>query len=104
MYPHRIDIFDEADGYLLILCVSNNFQLQLLPAENRFLDQDLADKAYSQSSCGDGPQFVYIVDESSAGSAHRVSGTNYDRVAKIFGDLLSLLNTERRRALGHFNA
>ena len=33
---HRIDIFDEADGNHIALCVADNLQLKLFPAENGF--------------------------------------------------------------------
>ena len=58
-----IDVLDEADGDLLALGVADDLQLQLLPAEDGFLDQDLSDEAGGQSPAGDGPQFLDVVDQ-----------------------------------------
>ena len=45
MDAHGIHVFDETDGDHLVFGVTDDFQLQLLPAEHRFLDEDLADHA-----------------------------------------------------------
>ena len=45
VHAHRIDVLDEADGDHLVLGVAHDLELQLLPAEHGFLDQDLADQA-----------------------------------------------------------
>ena len=45
MDAHRIHVFDETDGDQLVFGVADDLQLQLLPAEHRFFDQDLADEA-----------------------------------------------------------
>ena len=45
MYAKRIDIFDKADGNHVIFFVTDNFQLQLLPAQDGFFYKNLSHKA-----------------------------------------------------------
>ena len=42
VHAHGVDVLDEADGDHLVLGVADDLQLQLLPAQHRLLDQDLA--------------------------------------------------------------
>jgi hypothetical protein len=45
MHAHGVDVLDEADGDHLVLGVADDLQLQLFPAQHRFLDEDLVDQA-----------------------------------------------------------
>ena len=41
VHTHGIHVFDKADRDHLVLGIAHDFQFQLLPAENRFLYQNL---------------------------------------------------------------
>ena len=101
---HGVDVFDEADGDHLVLGVPDDLQLQLLPAQDRFLDEDLADEAGGDAAAGHDPQFLDVVDEAAAGAAHGVGRADHDRVAEGGGDLLRLLDGVGRLALRHVDA
>ena len=72
MHAHGVHVLDEADGDHLVLGVADDLQLQLLPAEHRFLDQDLADQAGGEAAAGDHAQLLDVVDQAAAGAAHGV--------------------------------
>ena len=44
MNSHGVNILDEADGYSLILGITNNLELQLLPPQHRLLYEYLANE------------------------------------------------------------
>ena len=101
MHAHGIHVFDEADGDHLVFGVADDFQLQFLPAEHRFLDEDLADHAGGQAAAGDHAELLDVVDETAARAAHGVGRSNDDGIADFGGDLFGLLDAERRCALRH---
>ena len=46
---HRVDVLDEADGDHIAVRVTDNLQLQFLPAQDRFLYQNLSHEAGLQA-------------------------------------------------------
>ena len=83
MYSQGIDILDKADGYHLALAVPDDLQLQLLPAQNRLLDEHLADHAGLDTAAYDYFQLGFIVNQSAAGAAHGKCRTDDYRVMKL---------------------
>ncbi len=104
MHAHGVDVLDEADRDHLVLRVADDLELELLPAENGLLDQDLADEAGGEAAGGDDPQLLDVVDQPAAGAAHRVGRADDDRVAEVGGDLLGLLDAVGGRAARHLDA
>ena len=104
MHAHGVDVLDEADGDHLVLGVADDLELQLLPAQHRFLDQDLADQAGGEPAAGDDAQLLDVVDQPAAGAAHGVGRADDHRVAQLRGDLLGLLDAVGRLALRHVDA
>ena len=45
VYAHRVDVLDRADDHLVVRVVTHDLELVLLPALDRLLDEDLADRA-----------------------------------------------------------
>jgi hypothetical protein len=103
VHAHRVDVLDEADGDHVTGGVANDLELELLPAEHRLLDEDLADPARLQSACRDGTQVLDVVDEPAAGAAHRVGRTDDHRVPEPCGDLLGSLDGRDRGREGHLD-
>ncbi len=81
MYPKRVDIFDKADGYHVAFTVTDHFQLQLFPAQDGFLHQDLAYQAGLKASGADCFQLFLIIYQAASRAAHSVGGTEHYRVA-----------------------
>ena len=53
MDSHGVDIFDKANRYHLVFSISNHFQFEFLPTQDRFFNQDLIDKTRRQTAGGD---------------------------------------------------
>ena len=46
--PHRIEVLDRADHDRVVMAVAHQLELELVPAEERLLDEHLADRALGQ--------------------------------------------------------
>ncbi len=44
VHAHRVDVLDRADDDAVVVAVAHDLELELLPAGDRLLDQDLADR------------------------------------------------------------
>ena len=53
MNTYRVDVLDEAHGNHVVLRIADNLQLQLLPAEDGFLNQNLSYHTCLKSSGAD---------------------------------------------------
>ena len=53
MHAKRVNIFNEAYGNHVILCITDDFQLQLFPSKNGLFYQNLTHEARLQTSCAD---------------------------------------------------
>ncbi len=104
MDAHGVDVLDEADGDLLVLRIPDDLELELLPADHRFLHQELADEAGRQTSVGHGAEFLDVVDQAAARSSHGVRGADDHRVAEVRGNLLRLFHCVGELAPGHVDA
>ena len=91
MYSEGIDILDEADCDHLSLSIADNLELELFPAEDRLLNKHLSNEAGLDTTLADNLKFFCIINESAAGTAHRVSGTQNNGVSESVGDLKRLL-------------
>ena len=100
----RVYVFNEADRDHVVVLVADDLQLQLLPAEDGFFDQDLMDQGGGKSAFADRLQFFFIIDEAAAGAAHGVGRTEDDRVAEVLRDLQGLLHGVGDLAAGHADA
>ncbi len=71
MHPHRVDILDRADDDAVVVFVAHDFELVLLPAEHRFLDQHLTHRRGAQAAADDFLEFFRVVGDAAAGAAQR---------------------------------
>ena len=104
MDPHRVDVFDEADGDLVALFVADDFEFELLPAEDALFDQHLADQRGGEATGDHFTQLLDIVDDAAAGAAHGVGGAEDHRIAEFGGDLLRLFDRVARFGFRHGDA
>ena len=103
MYAHGIHVLYEADGDHMILGVPDHLQLQLLPAGDRLLDQDLADQAGGNSPADHRPQLFSVIDQTASCSTHGVGRPDDDRVTQLQGHLFRILQSVDRSALGNLD-
>ena len=99
-----VDVLDEADGDHLAGGVADDLELELLPSEERLLDEDLMDEGGLESACGDGSEFLDVVAEAAAGAAHGVGGSDDDGEADFLGDGLGALDGVCDLAACHVDA
>ena len=93
MHAHSINILYKAHCDHLILRISNNLKLQLFPSEDRFLDKDLPDKTKRKSSADDSTEFLDIINQTTACSAHCISRAYNTGQADILKRFFSFLKT-----------
>ena len=84
--------------------IANHFQLQFLPAQDGFLDKDLADQRGLQPPSGYSPKLLDVIDQSAAGTAHRVGRTQNNRIAELFSNGFGIFNAVCDFASGHLYA
>ena len=104
MHAQGVDILNEADGDHLTLGVPDHFQLQLFPAQNRFLHQDLAHQRGLQAPGADGFQLLRVVDQAAAGAAHGIGGTQHHGIAQVVRNLQGLVHRIGHLTAGHLDA
>ena len=101
---HGVDVLDETHGDHLVLGVADHFELQLLPAQHRFLHQHLAHQARSDAPLHDHLQLFPVVDEAAAGPAHGVRGADDHRIAEPCCDRDCFIHRVADLAAGHVDA
>ena len=101
MDAHGIHVFDEADGDLVALLVPDHFELQLFPADDALLDEDLPDEAGGQTPGDDLAELFHVVDDAAAGAAHGVGRTQDHGISQFRGDLFRLFHGVAGLGFGH---
>jgi len=74
VHPHRIEVLDRAHDDAVVLAVAHHLHLELLPAEERLLDQELVRRAHREPPLADLVELVLVVGDPAAGSAERERG------------------------------
>ena len=100
-----VDVLDEADRDHLVLRVADDLDLELLPVEDRLLDEALVRERGVEAAGADRAQLLDVVAEAAAGAAHRVGGADHDREADLLlHKPLGLLDRVDDAALGRLDA
>ena len=71
---HRIEVLDRADDHHVVGAVAHDFELELVPAAHRFLDEHLADRRLRDPALHLPPQLLRRVGEAAAVAAERERG------------------------------
>ncbi len=103
MDAHGIDILDKAHRYHFVARIPYNFELEFLPANDRFLDENLIYNACRETPSCNGPELFDIVDQTAAGPSHGVCRPDHDRITESLCNLLGILNTVHGFAFWHLN-
>ena len=78
---HRVQVLHGADGDDVAHGVPHGLELDLLPAEDGLLHQDLGDGRRVQTGAGDDLQLLGVVGRAAAGAAQSESWPDDDRIA-----------------------
>jgi hypothetical protein len=91
MDTQRVKVLHVADSDTVVSGVTDDFVLDLLPALEGLLDQDLGSK--SQGTRSQILQLLRVLSETGTQTSESVSRTDNDRVANCFSGLQSLVNS-----------
>ena len=92
MDAHRIKVFDRANDHTVVGTVTHDLHLEFLPAEQGFLDQNLADRREVEPTAADFIEFLAVVGNASSRTAQSKGGANDERESSNFStDLAGLL-------------
>ncbi|OQA55575.1 MAG: hypothetical protein BWY42_01421 [Candidatus Omnitrophica bacterium ADurb.Bin277] len=97
--PHGIYVFDKTNRDFLIFRITHHFKLQFLPTDHRLFNEYLPRDAEGQSPQGNHPKVFDVIRDPAAGTSHRVSRTDHDRISDLLSDRLAFLNGTRGRRL-----
>ena len=103
MHAHGVDVFDEADRDHLVLRVANHFQLQLFPAADGFLYQNLAHHAGLQAAGADHLQLFGGLHKAAARTAHRIGGAQNNGITQFIRNFQCLFHRVGDLAAGHLD-
>ena len=92
---HRIQVLHAADRDAVVRAVPHHLVLELLPAEDGFLHEDLFDPRIGQAKPHDSVEFRGIVRHAAPAASERVRGSDDHRVSGFLDE------RGRRRGVGH---
>ncbi len=102
MNAHGVQVFDGADDNAVIVAVAHDFHFELLPANERFLDEDFGCRGKLQSAPGEFIEFLAVVGDSSAGAAESEGRADNEReTPDLLLDLPRFFRGVSRAAVGH---
>ncbi len=88
---HGVEVFDRADNHDVVVLVAHDLQLEFLPSQNRFFDEDFGGDAGLESARGDVAQLIHVLSRAAAGAAEGEAGANDDGEADFFGGFFRFL-------------
>jgi hypothetical protein len=68
---HRVEVLDRADDDDIVVQIADHLELELVPATDRLLDEDLGDGALAEAPFDDRAELRLGVGETAAVSAER---------------------------------
>ena len=104
VHAHGVEVLDRADHDSVAHGVAHDLHLDLLPALDALLDEDLALGRERKSLAGDAEKVVVVVGHAAAGAAEREGGTDHHGISEVVGDALALLEGVRHVGLGDLEA
>ena len=104
MHPQGVDVLNKAYSDHVVVRIPYDLQFQLLPAQDRFLHQDLPYQAGLQPPGTDYLQFLPVIDQPAPCAAHGIGRPQHHRVAKLFGNGKGFRDRIGNLASSHLNA
>ena len=87
VHAHGIEIFDGADDDGVVGLIAHHLQLEFLPAEHAFFDQDFVHRRKIEAAFQNFFQLLAIVGDAAAGAAHGEAGAQNHGIADARGEL-----------------
>ena len=92
MDTNRVEVFHRADGDDIVLSVTDDLELDFLPAGDTLFNQNLGNRGETQTVCCDIPQLSFVLSDTAAGTTQRKCRTNDNRVVDNFCKIDRILN------------
>ena len=89
---HGVDVLDGADDDHVVRVVAHDLELELVPADDGLLEQDLRDRAEREPLLADADEALGVVGDAAAGAAERVRRADDERQAELLAGGLGLLH------------
>ena len=99
MDTNRVKILHTADGNAVIVSVTNDLELDLLPSRDTALDEHLPDHGVVQALNNDGDELFLVLRNAAARTAHGIGRADDDRVADRVGKVHSSVDILDNQAL-----
>ena len=90
VHAHGVEVLDGADDDAVVRRVAHDLELELLPAGDRLLHQDLPDRAGRQALAGELAEVGGILGDARSLAAEDEARAHHDGEADLLGDLLGL--------------
>jgi hypothetical protein len=84
---HRVEVLDRADDDAVAGGVAHHFELVLLPAVQRALDEDLANRAAAEPARNEALELGSVARDPAAGAAERERRTDDRRQRQVGREL-----------------
>ena len=104
VHAHRVNVLDRANDDHVVVAVAHQLELELLPAEDRLLEQHLGDRAGIQPGPGDPAQLTGVVGDARPQAAQGERGPHHQRVAEFGRCLLAIGDRVADEAPRHLSA
>ena len=86
VHAHRVDVLDAADDHDVVGLVAHHLQLELLPAEDRFLDQHFVRRAVPERPRPQLLQLLPVVGDSTPEAPESEAGPQDEREPELVSD------------------
>ncbi len=104
VHTHRVEILDGAHHDAIVRTVSHHLELELLPAGDGLLDQNLSHRARSEAFGGEMGEGRGVVRDARPLPAEDEAGTDHDGKTDLGGDLLGLAQRVGETRARHLEA
>ena len=85
MHPHRVEVLDRADDHAVVGPVPHDLDFEFLPAQQRLLDKDLADRREVEPAGQNRFELLAVVGDAATASAQGVGRTDDQGIAPDLG-------------------
>ena len=104
MHTHGIEVLNAAHDHAVVRHVAHDFQLELLPTRDGFLDEDLANGRRDDALRSEVEKVILIVRDPGAGSSEDKARSDDDGPTDLFRDVERGLDVVSETRLGNLES
>ena len=97
MDAHRVEVLDRADDHDVVVAVAHHLELELVPADQRLLDEHLADRALVETAVEQLDELVLGMRRPAAVAAQSERRAQHDREGQLGRDIVPAGHDRGRR-------